>query len=67
MSLVFETMETARTALLGLGPTAEGMEPRELRASIMEWAEGLLTRYSSKTRDQSGLLSTNETRSSRKE
>ncbi|GHP00285.1 transcriptional regulator [Reticulibacter mediterranei] len=56
VSVVFETMETARAALLGFGPTAEVVEPRELRVSVMEWAEGLLTRYTSKTRDQNDLF-----------
>lgn len=45
VSLVFETMETARAALLSFGPTAEVEEPQELRTSVMEWAAGLLTLY----------------------
>lgn len=45
ISLVFETRETARTALLGLGPEALVVEPQELRNSIIAWAAGLLTRY----------------------
>ncbi len=51
VSLVFETMETARATLLGFGPQALVEEPRELRASVMEWATGLLTRYNSEKRD----------------
>ena len=63
VSLVFETAETARATVLGFGPTAEVVEPRQLRASVMQWAAGLLTRYRSEKRDQSNLLSTNETES----
>lgn len=55
VSLVFETMETARTALLGLGPMAEVVEPRELRASVMEWAAGLLACYSNEAQNQVDL------------
>lgn len=55
VSLVFETMETARTALLGLGPMAEVVEPRELRASVIEWAAGLLACYSNEARNQVDL------------
>lgn len=61
VSLVFETEETARTTVLGFGPTAEVMEPRELRDSVMQWAEGLLARYRSEKCDQSNLLSIHET------
>jgi len=63
VSLVFETMETARTALLGFGPTAEVVEPRELRASVIEWAAGLLVRYSNETQNQISLISTTEAES----
>ncbi|GCE07188.1 transcriptional regulator [Dictyobacter aurantiacus] len=45
ISLVFETMETARAALLDLGPTAEVLEPVELRESVIAWAQALLSRY----------------------
>jgi predicted DNA-binding transcriptional regulator YafY len=59
--LVFETMETARTALLGFGPTAEVVEPKELRANVIEWAAGLLARYSNETHNPIRLISADET------
>ena len=60
VSLVFETMETARTALLGFGPTAEVVAPRALRASVMEWGFSLLAHYRNEPQNQIHPISTDE-------
>lgn len=44
--LVFETLEEARSRLMGFGLGLEVLEPRELRESIMKLAEDLVEFYS---------------------
>jgi predicted DNA-binding transcriptional regulator YafY len=49
LDLPFESFETARTRLLGLGRAVEVLEPEPLRKSIIDYAEQIQTLYQEKT------------------
>ncbi len=51
LSLMFETLEHARSVMLGFGTMVEVMEPLELRTNIIQLATGILEFY--KAREQS--------------
>ena len=45
LKLSFESFETARTRVLGLGTDVEVLEPPELRTSIIQFATGIMAFY----------------------
>lgn len=49
LDLPFESFETARTRLLGLGRAVEVLEPEPLRKSIIDFAEQIVNFYHGKT------------------
>ena len=53
IELIYETMDGARSELLGLGPDVEVIEPAELRASLIAQAERVLAFYTGR-REASG-------------
>jgi predicted DNA-binding transcriptional regulator YafY len=51
ITLAFDSLEAARTHVLGLGSGAEVLEPHELRASVAEFAAEIAALYIARDRD----------------
>lgn len=49
LTLTYETLQSARTSILGLGTNVEVLEPEELRESVVDFATRIVSFYAQKT------------------